>query len=200
MSKPVKWTLWILGTILLGALGSGFWDLFLRNMFVGIGHGILTLITLGISSVRDSFYVEIAKGRTERAGLYLMSFTFIFLGFLAGLLAGRLARPISVGEAPGSDVSVARYRFFLRFTLFLLLLLTSIFGFRSLSITYTTGAIDHFEQSFAICLPFMSPHERDDVRSRFARIRTKSDYVAVLSTLEQKARQNSLEIPKFSVW
>jgi hypothetical protein len=46
----------------------------------------------------------------------------------------------------------------------------------------------------------MSSYERDDVRSRFARIRTKSDYVAVLSTLEQKARQNSLEIPKFSVW
>jgi hypothetical protein len=182
--------------ILLGALGSGFWDLFLRNMFVGIGHGILTLITLGISSVRDSFYVEIAKGRTDRVGLYLMTFSFIFLGFLAGALT----RPIRIGKSPESDMSVAEHRFFRRFTLLLLMLLTSIFAFRSLSIGYTTGAIDHFEQSFAICLPFMSPRERDDVRSRFARIQTKSDYVAVLSMLEQKARQNSLEIPKFSVW
>jgi hypothetical protein len=196
MSKPLKWTLGILGTILLGALGSGFWDLCLRNTFIAIGHGILTLITLGLSSVRDNFYVEIAKGRTDRVGLYLMSFTFLFLGFLAG----GLRRPISVGEAAGSDMSVAQDRFFRRLALLLLLLLTSIFGFRSLSITYTTGAIDHFEQSFAICLPFMSPQKRDDIRSRFARIRTKGDYVAVLSTLEQRAMQNNVKIPKFSVW
>jgi hypothetical protein len=196
MPKLLKWTLWGLGTILLGALGSGFWDLFLRNAFIAIGHGILTLITLGMSSVRDSFYVEIAKGRTDRVGLYLMTFTFVFLGFLAG----KLARPMTVSDAPGSDMSVAQHRFLRRFTVFLLLLLTSILAFRSLSITYTTGAVDHFEQSFAICLPFMSPQERDDVRSRFARIRTKSDYVAVLSMLEQKARQNNLEVPKFSVW
>src|SRR5260370_42092512 len=139
MSRPLKWTLGILGTILLGALGSGFWDLCLRTTFIAIGHGLPTLITLGISSVRDSFYVEIAKGRTDRVGLYLMSFTFLFLGLLSGFLTKR----ISVDEAPGSDMSVAQHRFFLRFTLLSLLLLTSIFGFRALSIMYTVGASDH---------------------------------------------------------
>jgi hypothetical protein len=196
MSRLLKWTLGILGTILLGALGSGFWDLCLRNTFIAIGHGILTVITLGISSVRDSFYVEVAKGRTDRVGIYLMSLVFLFVG----VLAGRLARPIKVGGAPGSDMTAGQHQFLRRYTLILVLLLSSTFLFRSVSITYTTGAIDHFEQSFAICLPFMSAQERDDVRSRFARIRTKNDYVSVLSILEQKARDHNIEIPKFSVW
>src|SRR5258707_13104413 len=116
MSKLVKWTLWILGMIVLGALGSGFWDLLLRNMFVGIGHRILTLITLGIGSVRDSFYVEIAKGRTDRVGIYLVSFGAIFLGFLTGCVTAL----VTLGRRGGS-VSDSAHRF-LRWTVILILL------------------------------------------------------------------------------
>jgi hypothetical protein len=125
-SRSLKWILGILGTILLGAVGSGFWELFLRNICIAVGHGILTLITLGIGSVRDSFYVEVAKGRTDRVGFYLVSFTFLFLG----AFIGSLIRPIRIGDAPGSDMSVAQHRFFRRYTCLLLLFLSSTFVFR----------------------------------------------------------------------
>ncbi|MEY2485486.1 MAG: hypothetical protein QOH39_1134 [Verrucomicrobiota bacterium] len=196
MSNFAKWTVGIVGTVLLGALGSGFWDLFLRDIFVWIGHGLLTLITLGISSVRDSFYLEIAKGRTDRVGIYLVSFGMSFLGILTGFVfALATFRP---GRAAG--LGMAHFRAVRWVLILTLLFLSSVFWFRFISVAYTTSAVDHFEQAFAICLPYMSVVERDNVRSQFARVHTKEDYVSVLRTLEDRAQANKVELPKFAVW
>lgn len=69
-SKFGKWTLGILATILLGALGSGLWDVLLKGAFGAVGRGILTVITFGYTNLRDSSYLEIAQGRTDRASLW----------------------------------------------------------------------------------------------------------------------------------
>ena len=91
MNRPIKWILGILGSLLLAALGNGFREWFLRDFFTWCGHSILTLITLGIGSVRDSFYVDIAKGRTDRLTSCLVSFAWAFLCAMAGLLGGILS-------------------------------------------------------------------------------------------------------------
>lgn len=196
MRKSTKIVLGIIGTVVLGALGSGFWDLCLRDLFTWIGHGILSATTLGITSVRDSFYIEIAKGRTDRVGIYLLTFAFIFFGALMGFFmrGGKFAQKLH------SQITPADFRF-LRLTAgFCFVLLYSVLSFRMISISYTTSAIDHFEQAYAICLPFMSSLERDEVRSSFALIKTKGNYVSVLSKLEAIAHDHKAEIPKFSVW
>jgi len=196
MRKPTKIVLGIIGPIILGALGSGFWDLCLRGLFTWIARGILSATTLGITSVRDSFYVEIAKGRTDRVGIYLLTFAFIFFGALVGIFM----RGGKFGQKLQAEMPPAYYRS-LRIALgFNLVLLYSTLGFRMIFISYTTSAIDHFEQAYAICLPLMSSPERDEVRADFARIKTKADYVAVLSRLEGRARDHKVELPKFSVW
>ena len=129
MRKSTKVVLGIIGTIILGALGSGFWDLCLRDFFTWIGHGILSATTLGITSVRDSFYVEIAKGRTDRVGIYLLTFAFFFFGALMGVFmrGGKFAQKLH------SQMTAADYRF-LRVTVgFCLVLLYSVLSFRSQS-------------------------------------------------------------------
>src|SRR5437868_15179640 len=123
MSTRVKWIVGIIGTIVLGALGSGLWDLCLRDFFVWSGHGILTLITLGIGSVRDSVYFEIAKGRTDRVGIYLVSFGMAFFGILTGFVVAL----VTVGRGGGLSVSQSQHRF-MRWTVILMLLfVTSVF-------------------------------------------------------------------------
>jgi hypothetical protein len=200
ISRLPKSLVWALGVIILGALGSGFWEVLLRYCFISVGHGVLTIITLGISSVRDSFYVEIAKGRTDRVALFLVSFAFLFLGiWTGGLIVFIAGGPRKALLADG--VGLARWVLALRWAVGLLVLCTcSIYWFRLVSIVYVTTAVDHFEQTYAICLPLLSPQERDQVRSEFARIRTKADYVAVLGKLDRKASQNNIEMPKFSIW
>jgi hypothetical protein len=196
MRKAAKITLGIVGTILLGALGSGFWDLCLHDFFTWIGHGILSLITFGFTSVRDRLYVEIAKGRNDRVGIYLLSYAFIFFGVMMGVYM----RSGAFGRKVYTEMTPQDYRSIRRILSFPLLLFISVLAFRSISVTYSTGAIDHFEQAYAICLPFLPPHDRDQIRSQFAQIRSKTDYVKLLDHLNEVARANSVQIPIFSIW
>ena len=196
MRKSSKILLGIVGSIILGALGSGLWELCLRDFCIWIGHGILSATTLGITSVRDSFYVEIAKGRTDRVGIYLVYFGFIFFGALFGLYAATT----KFGRKLRSNMSAEVDRIGTLFSGFFLVFLYAFLTVRLISISYTTNAIDHYEQVYAISLPFLSAPERDQVRSDFARMKTKADYVSVLSKLQSKARDHKVDLPKFSVW
>jgi hypothetical protein len=196
MSTRAKIVLGICGSILLGALGSGFWDLFLRDAFIWVGHGLLTIITLGIGSVRDGFYAEISKGRTDRVGIYLVTFSFVFLGALWGLFMSSL-KPYSFVRA---QMTSKQERLVNWCATASILMLTCLFFFRSLAIGYESSAIDHFEQSFAICLPLMSGKERDEIRSEFSRIQKRDHYVSVLNKLRDKAQQNGMTLPRFNIW
>ena len=57
MQKPtrVQILLGIIGTIFLGALGSGLWEL-LKPIFVGTGEVLVSIVTLGLTNLRDGFY------------------------------------------------------------------------------------------------------------------------------------------------
>lgn len=58
-------------TILLGALGSGLWELALKPLGRWLGKSLLTVATLGSNSVRDDIYREAAKGIHEASSLQL---------------------------------------------------------------------------------------------------------------------------------
>jgi len=69
----------IIGLILLGALGSGLWDVFFRPVAIWIGLKLLTLATFGLESIRDSSYQSIAKGHHERPAFLLLGTMTTFL-------------------------------------------------------------------------------------------------------------------------
>lgn len=52
----------IVGTLVLGALGSGLWDVVVKPGGRWMGRAILTAATLGSSGVKDAVYREAAKG------------------------------------------------------------------------------------------------------------------------------------------
>jgi len=107
---------------------------------------------------------------------------------------------VTVGRGDGLSVTLSQRRFIRWVLILMLFFTTSVFWFRFALVSYSTSAIDHFEQSYAICLPFMSSSERDEIRSDFARIRTKADYVSVLARLDRTAHVHNIDLPKFSVW
>ena len=200
MNKTTKLILSVIGTIIIGAIGSGFWELCLHDCFNWIGRCILSGITLGITSVRDSFYEEVAKGRTNSPVIYLVSLTFLlpsfFLGFFIGMRPNRRSR--NATEEP-SESEVRHKRIW--WVGFLgIMLLTFLLMFRYVSVSYVSGAVDNFEQTFTVCLPYLTTDERDEIRSKFAQVRTKDDYIAIMDRLKSNAVKNKLKIPNFSVW
>jgi len=56
---------WLAGAVLLGALGSGLWDLFLKDALFWLGTKSLAVATFGFQRIRDTAYIEAAKGHRE---------------------------------------------------------------------------------------------------------------------------------------
>ena len=221
-STAGKWALGIAGTILLGALGSGLWDIALKSAFTSAGRGILTALTFGYGSVRDGFYVEIAQGHTDRASLWLVAYSTIpmfwgFAFFIAWMRRGgeqketaeeatRMRSDASyrekrLGELK-AELKVLERRLALlqRAALLLGIFMLSLLVFRAIKLTYISSAITHYEQAFTICLPYLSEPERSSIRSQYAQIKTKEDYVRVLQRLQDVATGHAVTLPTFNPW
>lgn len=76
-NKKVKLIIGILGTIILGAIGSGLWDLALEPALTWCGRTFFTIATLGLSQLRNEIYIDIAKGFHEALSILLVIFFFI---------------------------------------------------------------------------------------------------------------------------
>jgi hypothetical protein len=217
MSKTTlgKWTLGIVGTVVLGALGSGLWDVALKNVFTALGRAMLTGISFVYVHLNDTIYLEIAKGHTDRVSLWLVSCFALLFGSLTGLATGylsiRYANATHVQNAHGEPCKLKPLQRFLiclsdkrkvlnGVVLLSTLFLVSIFLVQSCMLFYVSNAITQYEQEYAICLPFLNDHDRAFNRSQFAQIRTREDYERVLQILQQVAATNNIALPKFNIW
>lgn len=68
------------------------------------------------------------------------------------------------------------------------------------SIFYISDAKIHFYQCLNICKPYVEQKEIDLIISHFFLLRCKDDFVTVLKSLEEIAKKENIELPKFSVW
>jgi hypothetical protein len=217
------------GVILLGALGSGLWDSLLKPAFVRISYGLLTLSSLGIESIRTGIYERIATGSTALASLQSMALltifgaSFLMAAFVASFLLLRWARrDLELSERRiemrNAGVEIQRRRETAMEDLeegrreirnsrrqlyvmgFLIFLLIGMFLVDLSRISYETSAVQHFQQTLKIASPYLSDAERRDVESRFAQIRSRTDYIAIVDGLSDTAKAHGQRIPKFKVW
>ena len=100
----IKRATWLAGMLLLGGLGSGFWDIALKPIFMWVGTQLLDLATLGISSLQDSLYADIARGADDRESrflfIFLLAVVFI-MPILSGMMIWRVTRSSSRNRRPG---------------------------------------------------------------------------------------------------
>jgi hypothetical protein len=61
-------------------------------------------------------------------------------------------------------------------------------------------AYAYFEQSLIICRPYIDEHTTQMIRSRYAQIRTRDDYVAVINDIRAAASANHVRLPEYEPW
>lgn len=62
----------VLSVVILGGFASTISDILFKPVVLAISDAMLDVATLGITSVRDGMYVEVAKGSYERAAVNLL--------------------------------------------------------------------------------------------------------------------------------
>jgi hypothetical protein len=202
-----KFVLGIIGAIVLGALGSGLWNVFLGPLFSIAYNSILTIATFGISAIKNNSYIAIAKGLHEQPSLeWLLIFStgmiaiplaiMSFALFLTPLL-NRISKKIEEKEkAKGIEYST---KMVVIFSL-IAILISSWFMIVYALFAYENKAVTHFTQCFTICKPYIDTKEEKTIQASFSKIKNREDYVRVLKVLQEIATRNGDEIPKFDPW
>ena len=213
--KVALGALGLVGTILIGAIGSGIWQRLGDPLYIWLRDATLNGATLGIATLKDALYAEVATGLYERpASVLLGTFLFVILYVMFIMLtiitvrARRQGHALGKGRRRGEAVNIEERRQrvlqTLRKQLYVMWPMTLVLAisitFNIIKTTYTSRAIGHYRQLTALVGPYISESEMKTYDSRFAQIQSAQEYTDVTRELVELATENGLVIPNFRPW
>lgn len=212
----IAWS--IAGLILVGALGSGLWDLFLKDAFLELGNLTLTFIVSLWGGYVDVLHRSIGKLHHD-----LLIVPLFALFIVAGLLI-----PWAMIWKLLSMISQLRERIFLRLReesnsqfsltekdiplteevqhlrtrtiLFLVpfsVSITLLVAIMAWQLTYTRSASTWAEQSIEILAPYVTQQEHLKLRSDLRRVDNAEKFYFLHGTLRATANRNAVPLPSF---
>jgi len=222
LPRWLKWTGGVVGTILLGAIGSGFWQRLGDPLYTFVRDSVLNLATLGLATLKDSIYADVSRGFSEASTRTQEDLAFWFsYVLLAGLVGAtfwiRDARrrfqnlmkdksDTAQNELTREQLANSIRRSLMHTGIVLpivwMLSIFIVFGhlFQAAKDTYTAKAISNYQQLLNLIGPFVTSDEVKTLNSRFAQIRTAHDYVVLNDQLKSLAQQHKLVLPQFEPW
>lgn len=212
-NRTIKVIVGIISALFLGALGSGLWDLILRDIIVGLGNVTLTLISSVWGGYVDLLHKDIGKlhGDSLSVPVFAVVTEFLFLApWILVMISLRYvsqlrkkiteykkSKPLSKDELL---MKVAFYRkITLRAMIPLTVLTTILVAVLFWQITYTRNASNWAERSVEILLPYVTAHEYNKLRSDLRAIENAEQFYALERQLQNTAAKASIKLPPFTV-
>jgi hypothetical protein len=204
-SQLYKLAIGILGTVILGAIGSGLWDAVLKPAFPKLADFMLTISTLGLQEMRDSIYVEIARGNYERASLGTFEMASgMFSGITVGMIVGVyvINRKSYIDNTDAQNLK--KLMISSKKIAIPALLIQSLFAgfiiFNATRMTYIVIAAGQLQQMQDIVAPFLSDDERIRLHSNVAQIRSREDFQNITDQMSKIAGKNGLSVPRLNIF
>ena len=208
ISKFKKPILFVFGTIVLGAIGSGLWDWVLSDLLSWIGNTLVTLFGSLSNSYRDMVYNEINKGPLYP--LIAQPFFFWFMAIVTALLVGvmRLYMRIKslkeklTGADEETDKSIDERieeisRHFKRRLLPLIGIFFVFMLLQGWQAIYKHKAALFIETSIEILAPYIDTNEILMLKSKYRQIDNSSRYYELVEILIKHASKSQISLSKF---
>jgi heme/copper-type cytochrome/quinol oxidase subunit 2 len=194
----------LVGLLILGGMGSSLSDQIFKPLIVSVSDVLLNFATLGISSVRDGMYADIAKNYERTGSALLAAFIGILLGITTVLIAlvlmsvtdrfsNKMKEWLSTHDAPS-------LRSFVYGWAVIMILLTGFMTITMVRVIYTVNAASYLDQLQKIVSPKLSTADQLEFQSRAAQISTRAEYVQVVGELKHIADTNKLRVPDFDIF
>jgi hypothetical protein len=216
MNSKAKWFFGILGSLVLGALGSGLWNGVFSPIFSALGRLTMSLLTLGYSSARDGVYEQAAKGLYEKPSVMVLEAVtmIIIIAPILAYIKGRniLKRRDSREEfrrKPAEeqrklveelDVKLLKLGRLLFWTTAISVCASTILIIQIIFIGYTNTVIGRFSQEIAIITPDITEQQRQVYQSRFASMKTRAEFVSLLQEVNKTAEAHGKPKSGFIPW
>lgn len=162
-----------LGVILLGALGSGLWEL-LKPLLNWGWSGLLTISTLGLTSLRDGIYANAAGDKSVGIAVAVQT-----LSSLTMLTGAAIIGYIRISFRPPSHPMAKLYYFSLLMGAVAFLVAGSRTAYVSQLASYST-------KLEIIAAPHISENELKQLRAKSVQIDNRASYLAYIATLREK--------------
>jgi cell division protein FtsL len=220
-SKPmIKVVIITLTTIFLGALGSGLWDVFLRDIVIFLGNTLLKIIGFVYSGYLDDLHANIANGNIDRYSefLYIMLIMvccilpwFAIVHFQYTMRSEeekldefmRSDNDITLEERikkfkKKTDILKQKIKLLIRIEGVLAAFSTLIFISLATRDIYATNGAIYLDRSIEIVAPHISSTDVLQLRAAFRSIKTTADFHNLNLKLKQIAKDAKVELPRFN--
>ena len=176
---------WIAGTVVLGAIGSGIWEIALKPGLIWVLDEVWSGLENAFTVAVNNNYLQIAIGNINRLDI------FIFSG-LAGVGAGLIINVAGSDiNSVGKALSTIRTPFAKKVIIAMISGILISIGLKSI---YIIGKINDYEQLYSIATPYVTQIEADHIRSSFSLMRTIEEYDNLMNKMISKLPKD-LELP-----
>jgi hypothetical protein len=219
-NRSIQWVVGIVGTLLLGALGSGLWEFVLRDIIVWAGNITLTFISSIWGGYVDLLHRDIGKLHQDLFTVPLFAIVVVFIEFapwvmIVGLLRRTSKLKVRLTEndtnetviseqwpekvdSISKDVADIRKKI-LRILVPLAVLITFSYAISAWQLTYTRSAANWAERSTEILLPYVTQQEYMKLRSDLRAIEDAEHFYKFEKQLQDFAAKASIKLPAFTV-
>lgn len=168
-------------TILLGALGSAFWEMCLKKLFL---LTVNTLMPFLLQYFNDSFYTRVARS--------LNATSFYYFAFTMTILVGVVCFSPQKFRMLFHYEPLSKYDKILRNSLRCVTLFLIAYNYFAITIASITArdTVNNIE----IVAPYINDIEYKQLRSAFFQMDSKSDYQNLIYKLESIAEEYSLQL------
>jgi hypothetical protein len=223
MLKPIsinwKIIIGILGSIILGAIGSGLWSILGEPFTAIIGKIMFNIATLGLESLRNNIYKSAAMGFHEESSLFSLILLIMLFVFGQGIFCYFYFNKIFEGKSIKKlqtqlkDMNNEQQNAFFQdrkerllrlakinfIPLFLATIFCAVFMFLRLYLLICSNeTVTYFHQSIEICNPYLSTESEKSLRSHFASMKIKDDFLKIQSELIDISKKANFQLPKFN--
>lgn len=211
-SKWLRFVAASFGVIVLGAIGSGVWDVFLHDVFNSVGDSMLRALTWAFSSFADSMYKSVSRDPISKLSLlpYLALITTIILfpwAFVVILRRTLAQDRKELVDGPKEDDDTDRdqrieeidkyRRSGLQWVLPFAFLITLMYASFFYQDTHSIRAAMFVERSIAIVAPQVGQATTVKLTASFRSIENAEDFYALEDELRQIAETHSITLPEF---
>lgn len=204
---------------LLG-LGNGAWSYITEPSLFWLRNKLLSVVTLGIQAQKDEVYLHAARGPHEHTATTILMMLLLGLGLGAGiwfashmeLLRWARAQAYGIEQKPSAVArflgdprvnpkrSYRRLQIIMSISALIVTYQVGVFLARSLKGQYCTAAIAYYSQLRAVVAPHVPPQRLLEYDAQFATVRSRSDYLTLMTELDAQARKHTDKLPSFYVW
>lgn len=198
----------LLGVIIIGAIGSGLWDVFLKGLVFRLGNFFVTVVSYFNKNYVDHLYSDVRNGsHLELLPAIAIIVFFIFLPFMMLIMARAIFQRHRMSkEIPNQEIQKTKENFIrikkpVKMIIFLSLITLSFFYIDILiKDTATFKACATVERNLEIIRPYTPDSTYYILRSKFRQINSKQKMVEILDLINKIAKNNNIILPPYHLF